>query len=279
MIKIGKRQKMRVNNISSIGAYLDAETGDAVDNVLLPNNEIEDMGIKEGDELDVLIYCDSEDRIIATLKSSYAVVGTLARLEVVDITKIGAFLDWGLPKDLFLPKGQEEGALKKGKSYLVGLYEDKKGRISATMKIYKFLLPNSKYEKNDIVLGTVYRIEPNIGTFVAVDNRYFGLIPKNECFIEYEVGDEVEARVIRVREDGKIDLSPRKLSYLQIDDDAQLILEAMENIGGKLLINDKSSPELIKETFGLSKKAFKKAIGNLLKNGKIIKDGQNFRLN
>ncbi len=278
MVKIGKRQKMKVNNIASIGVYLDAETGDNADNILLPNNEIEGMEICAGDFLDVFIYRDSEDRLIATLKNSYAVIGTLAKLEVVDITKIGAFLDWGLPKDLLLPKGQEEGSLEVGNKYLVGLYEDKKGRISATMKIYQFLMPNSKYEKNDVVLGTVYRIEPNIGIFVAVDNRYFGLIPKNECFREYQVGEEIEARVIRVREDGKLDLSPRKLSYLQIDDDAQIILDKMKEDGGKLQVNDKSSPELIQKTFGLSKKAFKKAVGNLLKNGYIEKDGIDFKL-
>ena len=135
MIKIGKRQSMKVNNVSSIGAYLDAGTGETTDNILLPNNEIEEMDVNPGDELNVFIYRDSEDRLIATLKQTKAVIGTLAHLEVVDVTPIGAFLDWGLEKDLLLPMGQEEGVVRKGDKLLVGIYEDNKGRVSATMNI------------------------------------------------------------------------------------------------------------------------------------------------
>lgn len=158
MIKMGKRQKLKVNNYTSIGLYLDAETGDEEDNILLPKNEFEEMEEKPeiGTELDVLIYMDSEDRPIATLRKTAATVGTLAKLEVTDINpRLGAFLDWGLKKELLLPKGQDICPLKVGEKYLVGLYEDKKGRISATMKIYSFLLPCKDYKKNDTVTGTV----------------------------------------------------------------------------------------------------------------------------
>ena len=228
MIKIGKRQKLKINNFASVGAYLDAETGDAKDNILLPNNELEDRDLKEGDEVEVLIYMDSEDRPVATFRKTEALVGTLAKLEVTDIhPTLGAFMNWGLTKDLLLPKRQQEVDVEIGKKYLVGIYEDSKGRLSATMKIYKFLLPSTSMEKNDIVTGTVYRINPELGVFVAVEDRYFGLIPPNEYFKEYKVGDEIEARVIRVREDGKLDLSPRELAYLQADKDAELILEKM----------------------------------------------------
>ena len=132
MIKIGKRQKLKVNNYTSIGLYLDAETGDENDNILLPKNEFELLDEKPnvGDELDVFIYSDSEDRLISTLRTSYATVGTIKSLEVTDINpKIGAFLDWGLKKDLLLPRGQEVCPLEIGKKYLVGVYENKKGRI------------------------------------------------------------------------------------------------------------------------------------------------------
>lgn len=279
MIKMGKRQKLKVNNYTSIGLYLDAETGDEEDNILLPKNEFEEMEEKPeiGTELDVLIYMDSEDRPIATLRKTAATVGTLAKLEVTDINpRLGAFLDWGLKKELLLPKGQDICPLKIGEKYLVGLYEDKKGRISATMKIYSFLLPCKDYKKNDTVTGTVYNIDENIGVFVAVDNRYFGMIPKNEYFKHFKIGDEITARVIRVREDGKLDLAPRMLAYQQMDEDSKLILEKMRILRSAFYFNDKSSPEEIYDYFGISKKAFKRAIGNLLKDGLIEKTDKGF---
>ncbi len=276
MIKIGKRQKMRINNISSIGAYLDAGTGETADNILLPNNELEDMEVEVGEELNVFIYRDSEDRLIATLKQTKAVIGTMAKLEVVDVTPIGAFLDWGLEKDLLLPKGQEEGIIRKGETHLVGIYEDNKGRVSATMNIYKFLLPTFNFEENDKITGTVYRIEPEIGVFVAVEDRYFGLIPKSECFREHKVGETIEGRVMRVREDGKLDLSLRELKIQQMDKDAELILKKMKD--GSFNLTDKSSPEEIKKALGMSKKAFKRAMGTLYKNKLVVKTENGFIL-
>lgn len=280
MIKIGKRQKLKINNFSKVGAYLDAETGDEKDNILLPNNELDERQLNVGDEVEVLIYMDSEDRPIATFRKTEALVGTLAKLEVVDINKnIGAFLDWGLTKDLLLPNRQQETNVKIGKKYLVGIYEDSKGRLSATMKIYKFLMPNNSYKKNDIVSGTVYRINDDIGVFVAVDDRYYGLIPKSEIYKKYEIGDDIECRITRVREDGKLDLSPRALAIDEIDGDAELILTKMRLLKDSFKFNDKSSPEEIKNYFGISKKAFKRAMGNLFKNHKIEKDSDgNFKL-
>ena len=279
MIKIGKRQTLRVNNYTPIGLYLDAGTEDEADNILLPKNELELLDKKPeiDDELEVFIYRDSEDRLIATLRVTYATIGTLAKLEVTDINpKIGAFLDWGLKKDLLLPKGQEVGRLEVGKKYLVGLYEDKKGRISATMKVYKFLLPCKDYKKNDTVTGTVYSIDEKIGVFVAVDDRYFGMIPKNEYFKHFKIGEEVTARVIRVREDGKLDLAPRMLAYQQMDEDSRLIFEKMKILKSAFYFNDKTSPEEIYDYFGISKKAFKRAIGNLLKERLIEKTDKGF---
>ena len=281
MIKIGKRQKMIVDRFTSVGAYLTEveKEGEELEDVsiLLPNNELEERELKEGDEVEVLIYMDSEDRPVATFRKTEALVGTLAKLEVTDINpKLGAFMDWGLKKELLLPRGQQEIPVEVGKKYLVGIYEDSKGRLSATMKIYKFLLPSTSIKKNDIVSGTVYRIEPNIGVFVAVEDRYFGLIPKIEYFKDYKVGDEIEARVIRVREDGKIDLTPRERAYIQIDEDAELILSKMRLLGDSFGFTDKSSPEEIIDYFNMSKKAFKRAMGNLLKNGKVEKNEKGY---
>lgn len=281
MIKIGKRQKMIVDRFTSVGAYLTEveKEGEELENIsiLLPNNELEERELQEGDEVEVLIYMDSEDRPVATFRKTEALVGTLAKLEVTDVNpKLGAFMDWGLKKELLLPRGQQEIPVEVGKKYLVGIYEDSKGRLSATMKIYKFLLPSTSIKKNDIVSGTVYRIEPNIGVFVAVEDRYFGLIPKIEYFKDYKVGDEIEARVIRVREDGKIDLTPRERAYIQIDEDAELILGKMRLLGDSFGFTDKSSPEEIIDYFNMSKKAFKRAMGNLLKNGKVEKNEKGY---
>lgn len=281
MIKIGKRQKMIVDRFTSVGAYLTEveKEGEEIEDIsiLLPNNELEERELKEGDEVEVLIYMDSEDRPVATFRKTEALVGTLAKLEVTDVNpKLGAFMDWGLKKELLLPRGQQEIQVEVGKKYLVGIYEDSKGRLSATMKIYKFLLPSTSIKKNDIVSGTVYRIEPNIGVFVAVEDRYFGLIPKIEYFKDYKVGDEIEARVIRVRDDGKIDLTPRERAYIQIDEDAELILGKMRLLGDSFGFTDKSSPEEIIDYFNMSKKAFKRAMGNLLKNGKVEKNEKGY---
>ena len=281
MIKIGKRQKMIVDRFTSVGAYLTEveKEGEELEDIsiLLPNNELEERELKEGNEVEVLIYMDSEDRPVATFRKTEALVGTLAKLEVTDVNpKLGAFMDWGLKKELLLPRGQQEIPVEVGKKYLVGIYEDSKGRLSATMKIYKFLLPSTSIKKNDIVSGTVYRIEPNIGVFVAVEDRYFGLIPKIEYFKDYKVGDEIEARVIRVREDGKIDLTPRERAYIQIDEDAELILGKMRLLGDSFGFTDKSSPEEIIDYFNMSKKAFKRAMGNLLKNGKVEKNEKGY---
>ncbi len=279
MIKVGKRQKLVINNFSSIGAYLYAGTEDDKDNILLPNNELEEKDLKEGDEVEVLVYRDSEDRLIATFRKTEALIGTLAKLEVVDINrKLGAFLDWGLNKDLMLPNSQQETTVEIGEKYLVGLYEDSKGRISATMKIYKFLMPSTSIQKNDEVSATVYRINDEIGVFVAVEDRYFGLIPKSECFGEYKVGDELSLRVTRVREDGKLDLSPRKILSEQIGKDAEKIYDKMRILKDNFKFNDSSSAEDIMEYFGISKKAFKRAIGSLLKNEFIEKNGKYFQL-
>lgn len=266
---------MLVDHFASVGAYLVpvlVEEEEEKIEILLPNNELEERELQEGEEVEVLIYRDSEDRLIATFRKTEALVGTLAKLEVVDTNpRLGAFLDWGLTKDLLLPVSQQEVRAEIGKRYLVGIYEDSKGRLSATMKIYNFLLPNHDFSKNDTVKGTVYRVNDEIGVFVAVEDRYFGLIPKSECFQSFEVGEELDLRIIRVREDGKLDVSPRVILSEQISKDAEVILQKMRILKDHFRFNDDSSPEDIKDYFSMSKKAFKRAIGQLLKQGLIDK--------
>lgn len=269
MIEIGRYYKMKIANFTSFGAYLDAETGVRHDNILLPVKQLPE-GSKIGDELEVFIYRDSEERLIATTRKPLAKLGDLAYLKVNAKTKIGAFLDWGLERDLFLPFKEQKYALEVGKSYLVKVYLDKSQRLCATTEIYEYLEADTPYQKNDKVVGTVYSVNPDLGVFVAVDNRYMGLIPLNEYFMDLKEGDQVKARVIRVREDGKLDLSPRELAHIQRESDTAKILEGINNHDGFLALNDKSSPIEIQSRLNMSKAAFKRAVGKLLKENKVI---------
>jgi len=269
MIDIGKYHNLRIANFTSFGAYLDAGTGSRHDNILLPIKQIPE-GAKEGDELEVFIYRDSEERLIATTRKPLAKLGDLAYLKVNAKTKIGAFLDWGLERGLFLPFREQKYPTQVGKSYLVKVYLDKSQRLSATTEIYEYLTADTPYQKNDKVIGTVYSVNPEIGAFVAVDNKYMGLIPLNEYFSELREGDQVEARVIRVREDGKLDLSPRELSHIQMESDTVKVLQAIKDHDGFLALNDKSSPLEIQSRLSMSKAAFKRAVGKLLKENKVV---------
>ena len=269
MVEIGKVQTLKIANFTSFGAYLDAGTGVRHDNILLPIKQVPEDS-KEGDELEVFIYRDSEERLIATRKKTLAQLGELDYLRVTAKTQIGAFLDIGLERDLFLPFHEQKFPIKVGKSYLVKVYLDKSQRLSATTEIYEYLSAESTYQKNDKVVGTVYSMNPEMGAFIAVDNKFMGLIPVNESFSELHEGDQVEARVIRVREDGKLDLSPRDLSYIQMDQDTLKILQGIKDYEGFLALNDKSSPLEIKSRLQMSKAAFKRAVGKLLKENKVV---------
>ncbi|HEY8909042.1 MAG TPA: S1-like domain-containing RNA-binding protein [Desulfosporosinus sp.] len=276
MIEIGKFQTLKIANFTSFGAYLDAGTGVRHDNILLPIKQVPE-GAVVGDELEVFIYRDSEERLIATLNKPLAQLGDLAYLKVTAMTKIGAFLDLGLERGLFLPFHEQKYPIQVGKGYLVKVYLDKSQRLSATTKIYEYLSAETPYQKNDKIKGTVYSLNVDIGAFVAVDNKYMGLIPKNEYFTELHEGDQVEARVIRVREDGKLDLSPRQLSYIQMDDDTLKILQGIKNHEGFMSLNDKSSPIEIQSRLHMSKAAFKRAMGKLLKENKVVQTEDGIR--
>lgn len=269
MIELGKKQKLTVVKSVDFGVYLGEDMqADAKNRVLLPSRQVPE-GTKEGDSMEAFIYKDSQDRLIATTKEPKLQVGQTAVLKVSQVTRIGAFLDWGLEKDLLLPFKEQTAKVKKGDEVLVALYMDKSGRLCATMKVYEKLRTDSPYKKDDHVEGIIYETSDNFGVFVAVDNCYSALIPKREAFGRLKVGDRVSARVLKVREDGKLDLSVREKAFLQMDEDAALIMKRMEEYGGKLPFNDKADPELIKQEFGLSKNAFKRAVGRLLKEGRI----------
>lgn len=276
MIELGKIQTLVVVKKSSNGVYLNTPDGEESQKVLLPNNQVPE-GCRLGDELSVFIYKDSEDRPIATTTVPYLTLGETAVLEVVQVAKIGAFLNWGLAKDLFLPFREQTKRVKPQDRILVALYIDKSNRLCATMKVYHYLESRSPYKKDDQVSGIVYETGGSFGIFVAVDNRYSALIPKKEATQPLSVGDIIEARVSSVREDGKLNLSLRKKAYLQMDEDSELIFSALQE-KGFLPLHDKSEPEDIKAAFGLSKNAFKRAVGRLLKEDKITLEENGIRL-
>ena len=267
MMELGKKQTLRVLRKKEIGVYL-GEGGSMEQGVLLPRKQVPD-GIKVGDELEVFLYKDSEDRLIATVREPLLAIGELGLLTVVQAGSIGAFLDWGLERDLFLPFKEQKWKVRKGEKVLVSLYTDKSRRLCATMKIDKYLSADSPYKKDDEVKGILYEINRSIGGFVAVDRKYFGLIPAGELERDMIPGTELEARVSRVREDGKLVLSARKKAYKQMSIDAESVYELIESYNGILPFTDKSAPELIRLETGLTKNAFKRAVGHLLKEGKI----------
>ncbi|HCC06877.1 MAG TPA: RNA-binding protein [Clostridiales bacterium] len=274
MIELGKMQYLKIDKMGPIGLLLISEDNSRED-VLLPAEQVPTGGVQVGDEIEVFVYKDTNDDLTATTQKPKLEVGEIDYLNVVDLTQVGAFLDWGLKKDLFIPYTEQKGKLVKNEKYLVGLYIDKSDRICATMYIDNVLKSDSPYQKNDKAEGFIYDIKEDMGAFVAVDRKYHGLIPKSELYKYYSLGDEVEVRITNVREDGKLDLSLREKAYLQMDMDAETIMERLNNNDGILNLNDNSSPENIKLQLNISKKAFKRAVGTLLKNGKIefVDDG------
>ena len=265
MIRLGERQTLKCLKIVEFGVYLGENENEKV---LLPKKQVKE-GTKEGDEIDVFVYRDSSDRLIATVNKPYITLGNMAVLEAKGNSKIGAFLDWGLEKDLFLPFKEQTAPVETGKSYLVSLYIDKSNRLAATMDVHKYMQVAGKYQKDDNVGGIVYDMNRNIGAFVAIENKYYGLIPAKEIHGNVKVGDQISARVTDVRPDGKINLSLNKKAYMQMDEDAQKVLKVIEEYGGELPYGEKVSPQMIQRDFGMSKGAFKRAIGHLYKERKI----------
>lgn len=269
MIEIGKTQDLVIDHISKIGPYL-ADPAKPEKTILLPGKETPENA-KAGDTVKAFVYRDSSDRPIATLRHPKIELGEIRPLKVVAVTKIGAFMDWGLEKDLFLPFHEQTASVQVGRDYLVYLYLDKTGRLCATMKVYNELKSESPYHVGDWVEGYVYQINPELGAFLAVDNQYHGLIPRKEMNEEIHCGQRIKTRVSELRKrDGKMTLSPNKQSYKSISKDARHLYSRLTAAGGALPFNDKTPPAVIKKEFDMSKAAFKRAIGHLLRERKIV---------
>ena len=291
-MKLGEWNLLRIDRIKDVGAYLTDGKGLGEDmDVLLPTRQIPE-GLEIGDNVEVFLYRDSEDRLIATTHTPLITLGEIKRLKVKSVSDIGAFLDWGLSRDLFLPFKEQTVKVQQEKSYLVKLYVDKTGRLAASMRIADVLIPNDTFQKGDHVKGVVYNVKKDFGVFVALEDsavkdegvdsdthyKYSGLIHSSEVFENLYVGDEVTCRVVKAREDGKIDLAMRDEIPQQMEKDAEMVLDIIKSYGGRLPFTDKADAELIKKEFGISKNAFKRAVGRLLKRGLITINDDNISI-
>lgn len=276
-MKLGEYQTLTIIKKVEFGVYL-AESREAEEKVLLPKAQVPENAVI-GDKLEVFLYRDSKDRMIATTAKPKLILGGLAVLTVSQVGKIGAFLDWGLEKDLFLPYKEMNGKVREGDEVLVTLYIDKSGRLCASMKhLYNKLSTNAPYEKGETVSGRVYEFGHDFGTFVAVDDRYSAMIPRSEDTSDLKIGDIIEARVTGIKEDGKLDITRRANKETQTDADAEKVLRVIEEYAGVLPFNDKASPEIIMREMQMSKAAFKRAVGRLYKERKIEITEKSIRL-
>ena len=267
-IELGKYQELIVTKKTDFGVFLNTPTGEDSQKILLPKAQVP-VGTDLKDVLKVFVYKDSEDRPIATTLEPDLTLGNVARLYVTQVTPIGAFLEWGLAKDLFLPFKEQLYKVQEGDAVLVTLYIDKSERLCASMHVYDALRNDSNYQKDDEVSGRVYEISENFGVFVAVDDMYSALLPKKEVFETYHINQPIYARVAQVMEDGRLTLSVKKKIPEQMNEDADFIYRCLEQEGGFLPFHDKSAPEAIKNRFHMSKNAFKRGIGHLMKKGLI----------
>ena len=268
-MNIGAWNTLKVIRSKEHGIYLGDEDSKTADTVLLPRKQVPE-GVKAGAMLNVFIYRDSQDRLIATTNKPYITMGEIKRLTVKSVTSIGACMDWGLEKDILLPFKEQTAKVTEGKQYLVRMYADKSGRLCVSMKLYGYLEPISGYEEGQPFTGIVYEYKKGLGAFVAIDDKYSGLIHESELYGKVMVGDEVSGRIVKVREDGKVDLAIRALAYKQLNEDSEMVYDIIKSYHGVLPFTDKADKDIIKREFGLSKNAFKRAIGHLLKEGKIV---------
>lgn len=273
---LGRVSCYRIAKLTPIGAYISLASDTEDDTlksaeILLPKNEFIGKELTRESLLNAFLYLDSEDRPVATLKTPALSIGELAVLSCTEATELGAFLDWGLMKDLFLPFKEQTYRVKKGDQVLVTLYLDKSSRLCASMKIYKLLKTDAPYVQNDHVDGLVYELSDEHGAYVAVDNKYSAMIPKRELVRSVKIGDRLQLRVSKVLADGKLELAMREQSHIQLNDDCTKIYEELKaSKKGFLPYHDKTESLIIKNKFNMSKIAFKRAIGHLYKQGLIV---------
>lgn len=278
MYNLGEFQKLFIKRFKNNGAYIGLkEIKNEKLDILLPKKEVLETD-KIGDEIEVFVYKDNQARFVATRKIPKISLGKLETLEVMDISKIGAFLDWGLEKELFLPFKEQSMKLEKGRKYLVALYIDKSERLCATMKIRDYLTSDSPYKEGEWVEGIIYSIHKDYCAFVAVDKKYDAMIENKDIVGVLEIGEPINFRISKVKKDGRLNLVLKNLSHIEINDNADILFNIIKDRGGFLDLNDKSDPDKIKDICGMSKSSFKKAVGRLLKNEKVKFEGNGIKL-
>ena len=277
MLRAGRIQKLTVSRISDYGLYLADEEQNEV---LLPNRYIS-LTDKPGDEKEVFLYHDSEDRLVATTETPLLRVGEAGYLRVVDKTAHGAFLDWGLyGKDLFLPNRNQQGGIIAGRSYIVYLYEDSvTGRCVATCKLKSFINNDSITVAPRQEVDLLVASESPIGYRVIINNRHWGMLYRNQLFRPIAVGDRTKGYVRKLTEDNRIDVSLQQEGFAQVKDSAEVLLQRVRDNGGFLPLNDDSAPEEVNRLTQTSKKVFKRSLGMLLKRGAVTVDEQGIKIN
>ena len=277
MLRAGRIQKLTVSRISDYGLYLADEEQNEV---LLPNRYIS-LTDKPGDEKEVFLYHDSEDRLVATTETPLLRVGEAGYLRVVDKTAHGAFLDWGLyGKDLFLPNRNQQGGIIAGRSYIVYLYEDSvTGRCVATCKLKSFINNDSITVAPRQEVDLLVASESPIGYRVIINNRHWGMLYRNQLFRPIAVGDRTKGYVRKLTEDNRIDVSLQQEGFAQVKDSAVVLLQLGGDNGGFLPLNDDSAPEEVNRLTQTSKKVFKRSLGMLLKRGAVTVDEQGIKIN
>ena len=275
MLEIGTYTKLTVDRIKSPGAYL---INDEDEDVLLPNKYVsEDLQV--GDQIEVFIYLDGEERIVATTENPYIKLNDFAVLKANNVNKIGAFMDWGLEKDLFIPFREQELKIKEGSSYLVYMYFDRQTeRLVGSTKLSKYL-DNTDHQlqirdRVDLIVWS----SSDLGTKVIINKKHLGLLYSNEVFKKLKFGQQITGFIKKTRSDNKIDVSLEEISYKNIEPNAQKILNLVEKNNGHLKLNDKSHPDEIQDVLGISKKAFKKALGSLYKKRLVTIDRKGISL-
>lgn len=262
MIKIGTINKLTIKRIRNYGAQLDGgESGE----VLLPKREVP-VKAQPDDEIAVFVFPDREKNLRATTKKPLATVGQFARMQVVATSPAGAYMDWGMVRELLVPLREQQARMVEGKSYIIFVFLDEQGkRITGSTKLDKFLDqgPHDYLEGDEVDLIVCDRTD--LGYKAIVDNRYWGMIYKNEVFQDLQFGQQLQGYIKKLRDDAKIDLRLQQSGYQGVDEVADGILETIRNQGGEIGLTDKSPPEAIYAMFGVSKKVFKKAIGSLYK--------------
>lgn len=277
MFKLGMYQELIVSSIKNSGFYLKDPLSDVDVEVLLPGAQAPE-GIQVGDLINVFVYRDTEDRLITTTKVPKVTLNKIASLKVKKITEIGAFLGWGLDRDLFLPHSEQITTIKEGDLVLIRMYLDKTERLAATMKIQKEFKEDCPYTVGEMHEATIYRINPTLGLFVAVEDEYDGLVLKQDVISRHKAGEKLQLRIARIREDGKLIMSFNKAAFLQKDDDADAIFAKLTESEGFLPYSDYTDADVIRSVFLMSKKSFKRALGKLYKEKLITIEDNGIKL-